>query len=144
MTISSCIHIISNDIISFFLWLNSSPLYICIISSWHACMLSLQSCLTLWHLMDCSLPGSSIHEMLQARILEWVVDIFFRNNEYSNASVIMHYSRCWRITRREGENCLFLCGLYFQWGEIYNKQRNEYMNNVIPGSDKFYKDSKTM
>ena len=32
----------------------------------------LQSCLTLWDPMDCSLPGSSAHGVLQARILEWV------------------------------------------------------------------------
>ena len=32
---------------------------------------SLQSCLTLWDPMDCSLPGSSGHGILQARILEW-------------------------------------------------------------------------
>ena len=31
-----------------------------------------QSCLTLCDPMDCSLPGSSIHGILQARILEWV------------------------------------------------------------------------
>ena len=30
----------------------------------------LQSCLTLCDPMDCSLPGSSVHESLQARILE--------------------------------------------------------------------------
>ena len=33
---------------------------------------SLQSCPTLCTLMDCSPPGSSVHEILQARILEWV------------------------------------------------------------------------
>ena len=31
-----------------------------------------QSCPTLWEPMDCSLPGSSVHGILQARILEWV------------------------------------------------------------------------
>ena len=31
-----------------------------------------QSCPTLWDPMDCSLPGSAVHEILQARILEWV------------------------------------------------------------------------
>ena len=31
-----------------------------------------QSCLTLDDSMDCGLPGSSVHEILQARILEWV------------------------------------------------------------------------
>ena len=31
-----------------------------------------QSCLILCNPMDCSLPGSSVHGILQARILEWV------------------------------------------------------------------------
>ena len=30
-----------------------------------------QSCLTLSHLMDCSPPGSSVHGIFQARVLEW-------------------------------------------------------------------------
>ena len=30
-----------------------------------------QSCLTLCHPMDCSLPSSSVHRILQARILEY-------------------------------------------------------------------------
>ena len=30
-----------------------------------------QLCLTLSDLIDCSLPGSSIHEIFQARVLEW-------------------------------------------------------------------------
>ena len=30
-----------------------------------------QSCLTLSDTMDCSLPGSSIHGIVQARVLEW-------------------------------------------------------------------------
>ena len=30
-----------------------------------------QSCLTLGDPMDCSLPGSSIHGIFQARVLEW-------------------------------------------------------------------------
>ena len=32
---------------------------------------SLQSCPTLCDPMDCSLPGSSIHGIFQARVLEW-------------------------------------------------------------------------
>ena len=32
----------------------------------------LQSCLSLWDPIDCSPPGSSVHGILQARILEWV------------------------------------------------------------------------
>ena len=38
-----------------------------------------QSCPTLSEPMDCSPPGSTIHGILQARILEWVAISFFRN-----------------------------------------------------------------
>ena len=31
-----------------------------------------QSCRTLSDPMDCSLPGSSVHGIFQARVLEWV------------------------------------------------------------------------
>ena len=33
---------------------------------------SFQSCPTLWNATGCSLPGSPVHGILQARILEWV------------------------------------------------------------------------
>ena len=36
------------------------------------CMLVAQSCLTLCDPMDCNLPGSFVHGISQARILEWV------------------------------------------------------------------------
>ena len=32
----------------------------------------LQLCLTLFDPINCSLPGSSVHQILQSRILEWV------------------------------------------------------------------------
>ena len=35
-----------------------------------------QSCPTLWDPMDCSLPGSSVHGIFQARILEWGATAF--------------------------------------------------------------------
>ena len=35
-----------------------------------------QSCLTLSDPVDCSLPGSSIHRIFQARLLEWVAIAF--------------------------------------------------------------------
>ena len=37
---------------------------------------SLQSCLTLCGPMDCSLPGSSVHGILQVRVLEWIAIAF--------------------------------------------------------------------
>ena len=39
----------------------------------YVCAKSLQLCLTLYDTVDCSLPGSSVRGILQARILEWVV-----------------------------------------------------------------------
>ena len=39
-----------------------------------------QSCLTLCDPTDCSPPGSSIHGILQARILEWVAIPFSRGS----------------------------------------------------------------
>ena len=39
-----------------------------------------QSCLTLWDPMDCSLPGFSVHGILQARVLEWVTISFSRGS----------------------------------------------------------------
>ena len=50
--------------LSFFLWFSWSN--VCV----HA--RSLQSCPTLCNLMDCILPGFSVHGILQARKLEWV------------------------------------------------------------------------
>ena len=38
------------------------------------------SCVQLCDLMDCSLPGSSVHGILQARILEWVAISFSRRS----------------------------------------------------------------
>ena len=39
-----------------------------------------QSCLTLCNPVDCSPPGSSVHRILQARILEWVAISFSRGS----------------------------------------------------------------
>ena len=41
-------------------------------TSLYVCAKSLELCPTLCNPMDCSLPGSSVHRILQARILEWV------------------------------------------------------------------------
>ena len=49
------------------------------------CVLVAQSCLTLCHPMDCSPPGSSVHEIFQARILEWVVISFSRGSSQPRA-----------------------------------------------------------
>ena len=45
-------------------------------------MLVAQSCLTLFNPMDYSPPGSSVHGILQARLLEWVAIPFSRGSSY--------------------------------------------------------------
>ena len=44
------------------------------------CVSVAQSCPTLCNSMDCCLPGSSVHGILQARILEWVAIPFSRGS----------------------------------------------------------------
>ena len=44
------------------------------------CVSVAQPCLTLCYPMDSSPPGSSIHGILQARILEWVATLFSRRS----------------------------------------------------------------
>ena len=51
-------------------------------TQWYMKVLVAQSCLTLYDPMDCSLPGSSVHGVLQARILEWVVIPFSRGSSH--------------------------------------------------------------
>ena len=44
------------------------------------CCLVIQFCPILCDPMDCSLPGSSVHGIFQARILKWVVTTFSRGS----------------------------------------------------------------
>ena len=44
------------------------------------CAQSFQLCPTLCYPMDCSLSGSSVHGILQARILEWAAISFSRGS----------------------------------------------------------------
>ena len=47
-----------------------------------------QSCLTLSDPMDCSLPGSSVHGVFQARVLEWGAIAF---SEWKMRVVLMRF-----------------------------------------------------
>ena len=49
-------------------------------------MLVIQSCPTLFDPLDCSPPGSSVHGILQARILEWVA-IFTSPGDFSDLGI---------------------------------------------------------
>ena len=47
-----------------------------------------QSCLTLFHPVDCSAPGFSVHRISQARIVEWVAISFSRRSRPWNGTPI--------------------------------------------------------
>ena len=59
-----------------------------------------QSCPTLCEPMDCSLPGSSVHEILQARVLEWVAISFSRGSSICTCALkqIIDMVRSFSIT----------------------------------------------
>ena len=54
----------------------------------------LQSCLTLWDPMDCSLPGSSVCGILQTRILEWVAMPSSRGSSQPKDRTQVSYVSC--------------------------------------------------
>ena len=70
-------------------------------------MLVAQSCPTLCNPMDYSLPGSSVHEILQARTLEWVAIPFSRVSSWPRDCTLISCitSRFFTIwATREAEN----------------------------------------
>ena len=54
-------------------------------------ILGVLSCPTRWDPMDCRLPGSSVHGILQARILEWVSISFSRGSSQTRAQTQVCY-----------------------------------------------------
>ena len=73
-----------------------------------------QSCPTLCDPMNCSLPGSSVHGILQARILEWVAISFSRRpswpRDWTQVSCIV--GRCFTIWATREIHTIFLTGKY--------------------------------
>ena len=56
--------------------------YLHCISFFYLCVLVTQSYPTLCDPLDCSTPGSSVHGILQERILEWVAIPFSRGSSH--------------------------------------------------------------
>ena len=58
-----------------------------------------QLCLTLSDPMDCSLPGSAVHGIFQARVLEWVAIAFPKKQKQTQTNKLEGTNRC--ITEAE-------------------------------------------
>ena len=58
-----------------------------------------QSCLTLCDPMDCSLPGSSVHGVFQATVLEWAAISFSRGSSRPKGRIrVSHIAgRCFTV-----------------------------------------------
>ena len=83
-----------------------------------------QSCPTLCDTMDCSLPGSSVHEILQARVLEWVATPSSTGSSQprDRTQVSRIAGRCFTVrTTREALTYLTQCNSNFQY-ESYGKK----------------------
>ena len=88
-----------------------------------------QSCLTLCNPINCSLPGSSIHGIFQARVLEWVAISFSRGSSQPRDWTQVSHIACRRFTiwaTREAQ--------LFTWHSIKGKtRRTEIIFSVLRG-----------
>ena len=93
---------------------SDSVIHICI----HACLVA-QLCWTLCNPMDCSLLGSSVLEILQAKILEWVALSFSRESSQSRDRTLSYvfcigrpvFYHWWKWSRSVMSESLQPCGL---------------------------------
>ena len=104
---------------------------VCVCARTRACVLVTQSCLILCNPINCSPPGSSVHGILQARILEWVaipsssmcihihvcVCVYnIHNNEWIRKNLLLHrVIKIWLITptlktKRQGDSIFRILG----------------------------------
>ena len=107
-----------------------------------SCVLCAQSCPTLCDPMDCSLPGSSVHGIFQARILEWVAISCFRGSSrfrdwthvscvcYIGRQILYHWAT-WEAPFRHKEY-----QLTSKWGSL--STRSSIMNLIYPNLNLFW------
>ena len=69
-----------------------------------------QSCLTLRDPVDCSLPGSSVHWIFQARVLEWVAIAFAVSSLIRDQTCVT----CNRSMESSPEDCQGISSIYFK------------------------------
>ena len=110
------------DFVYFFLaWAHVDPLQMPILW-WHSCVCACsvtRPCLTLCDPMACNSPGSSVHGIFQARILEWVAISFSRGSSrprdqtwvsyvsHPGRRILYHYIS-WEVIKPYGSIFLFL------------------------------------
>ena len=72
-----------------------------------------QSCLIVCDHMDCSLPGSSVHGISQARLLEWIAIPFSRGiflTQELNSGLLLCRQILYHLSHQGSHYC-YTCGL---------------------------------
>ena len=97
-----------------------------------------QSCPTLCDPMDCSLPASSVHGILQARMLEWVA---ISSSRGSSPPRDRTYISCISCTGRwilyywaTWEACLPYCPLVKSMLNFYVQLQSHFLYDFFPGN----------
>ena len=106
--------------------------------SWLILLQVAQSCPTLCDPMDCSLPGSSVHGIFQARVLEWVAISFSRLDAFE--------LWCWRrllrvpwTTRRSNQSILKETSPEYSLEGLMLKLKLQYFGHLMRRTDSFEK-----
>ena len=82
----------------------------------------LQSCPTLSDPMECSLPGSSVHGIFQARVLEWAA---IASAPYQSPGLVVHNHRTQAFVS-ESSVLYWLCGM----GKLFKHSKPWFPHKV--------------
>ena len=89
-----------------------------------------QLCLTLSDPMDCSLPGSSIHGIFQARVLEWGA-IAFSKSHFSHVQLC---ATLWAIVRQAPLSMRFFQARILEWVATFSSRGSSWFRNWTQAS----------
>ena len=79
--------------------------------------------------MDCSLPGSSVHGILQARILEWVA--ISVSVEYNGCSLRLSGSTVFFLDSNSGAVCMTLSNYFIPLNLSFIKYKIGINNTIL-------------
>ena len=98
-----------------------------------------QSCPTLSDPMDCSLPGSSVHGIFQARVLEWVAIAFSKKSPHQEPNQLAPWSCTFQLPETWEINSCCLCYSFYGillWQPEQTKQQTK--QTKIPTSHRVH------
>ena len=91
------------------------------------CCFIAKSCPTLWDAMACSSPGSTVHVISQARILEWVAISFSRGSSQPRDGTSIYGISCLAVglfTTEPSGKLMYLC-IFCNWEKQKTKNKKQ-------------------